>query len=188
MLNETFETVVTPMENQREELVAEVIEAYEAEAVYAEEYVSSSEDSPTAQYVSDWGYDDLELDDVLESIDDDECKEVARALANKIGEKECISLIRDHCSLITAGMRLENNEIFSMIVGEQDWQVSDELEEKFSLLTDSEKAEVARQVSSGYVSNNGMVYVGSEYDRWVFQLDTDLFMEAVANKHNIKAS
>ncbi len=178
-----------PEAEVRQDNIKSIIEAYNNEATWADEYYCTNEDSPLAEYVSDWGYgENVSYGDMVKAIDDEDCLEVIQKLESKLSQDEIMSLVLENCNVSTSDIYINNNEIYGCNVGECEHQPNDELLAQYAALTDNEKKQVQENVSEGYVSDSGWLYIGDDYTRWVSILDVDAFLDVIAETYGIKVA
>ena len=169
----------------REDLVKEIVEAYNAEGKHAEEYYLENEDNSMAEFARDWGYGEgLTYGEMVERIDEEEVIEVIGELEKVLESHQIMNLVQECCDVERTNEFIQHNEMYGVCIGEVEWQPSDDLEERFLELTDEEQ-ELVQNQAEYYVSTGacgGWLYVSMDYDRWVSVLDTDRFLEVAREK------
>jgi hypothetical protein len=156
-----------------------IVEQIDSIAKSAEEYATSAEGS-YADFVGSIGYGDGDID--LSRIDDDRVKEFLQSMS----EKEQMTWLKqnDSClSVESVGIHIVANEIFSVIVGEIEEQLPDDLTDELEKLTLAEACYVADEVDGCYLGNTSYIHVNCDYDRVVLVLDTDAAIEAIESEN-----
>jgi len=175
-----------------EDNVAEFVAAYNSEGEFASEY-ALSEDSSHAEFVSDWGYGEgVKFDELKKSehLSDEVLEAISQLETKGICEDDILNMVLNHCETILTGIYYCDGEVFSASVGEVDHQPSDELLDRYMVLSASEKEEVRNQADC-YINGgvcDGWIYTNHDYDRFVSILDEEAFLETVLAEHGIEVA
>lgn len=140
-----------------------------------------SEDSALAEFVSDLGYNECEY-----STDDltDEARELLSRLSKAQARKAVLEC--SHVELV--GMHVQDNEVFSGSLDEQEHQFDDDIAAELKALTAEEFEYVRKHVSETYISDRyrDLHYINHGFDRWVLILSEEK-LEAWIKKLSRKA-
>lgn len=148
---------------ERYALVQSILERIQSEEEWCTEYYKENEDNVVADYVSSLGYREG-MHEVEDRVNDMDIPQIMKDWINAQGEN-----IADYCSLELAGIYRVENEIYSMTIGEQEHEISEELKEELAKLTPEEVAAI--ELKTGLRGH--YIYVPFDYDRWVMVLDFD---------------
>lgn len=161
----------------RQRIVNKFIKDFQSEEKWAEEYATST-DSCLAEFCSDFGYGEGEVS--YNRLD----KEVAEAVKQYL-LTHTVSDLAKFCDVELGDIYYQDNEVYSVSIGEQDHQISDDLGARWGKLTEAEKDLVKSE--TGY-NDNGWFYTCHNYERFVLILDVDRFLEeAPKTKASVKA-
>ena len=83
-------------------------------------------------------------------------------------------------SLSLEGIFLACGEILGTIIGEIEWQISDELSAELEGLSAEDLKEVANE--AGVYLHGNCIYVDYNYDRWCLILDVEEFYKELKNE------
>lgn len=147
------------------------IESYEESA---RDWVLSDE-SPHAEFCQSFGYGEA-MDDVRRALKDcvsDESEVYAIDRALRCNDEQLKAVIEDCCALERVGIYIQHNEIFSVVVGEVEEQLPDEIIERLNVLSDEQRKaiECVAGIKGDYT------YINCDYDRFVMVLDMERLTE-----------
>lgn len=155
----------------RQRVVNKFIKDFKAEEESAEEY-ALNEDSCLGEFVASFGYGDGTVS--FEYASD----ELKQAIEEFLQFKPVRDLV-PFCSVEVCGMHYEDNAVFSATIGEQEHQLSDELDERFDKLSEAEREYVNGELYEKWkVGSSKFFYTSHEYDRFVLIIDEDKFLSS----------
>ncbi len=149
----------------RQKRVDQFIQDFEAECEFAESYVTS-EDSCLAEFVSDFGYGEGDVN--LDRLDDD-----IKPLVVEFLQSHSKKQLSEFCTIELVGVHYQDNEVFGAVIGEQEHQLSDELDGRFKKFNSLEREHIERMCCI----RGSWFYTSHDYDRFVLVLDVDRFTE-----------
>jgi hypothetical protein len=178
---------VTVVQQLDEDKLDELVQRIDKEAEWADDYECNNEDSSTAEYVASLGYGDADgelqsrLIDILEEdgdVDDGIIRALAEAMENA-SDRKTYDLIEAHSELRSVhGWHDVTGSVYSMSVGEREWELDYELVEELEKLSEKEW-EYVQKNTQAYMNCRSYVYVGSEYDRWHLIVDVESLVESL---------
>lgn len=149
-----------------------------------------SEESCVAEYTSSLGYGDgwHEVEDALKRgrLDDDISEGLTRLIAAKATKSEKIDAILEVSKLKLTGIYYNDNEIFSVTIGEIEQEIPDEFTARLETLNDDEFEYVRRKLeffihdrSTRQCINHA--YFNHDYDRFVLVVSREKLFEVLAS-------
>lgn len=172
------------MTDDQETKLREIIEMIESQSEWINDYYTSNEDNPVADYVAGIGYGGELMHMVVDSLEsikrdsrryerngDDRVIEVCDYLLAMINkdEKSAIDLLVANSTLECSGIHMNYWELCTMTIGEVSEEIIDELADKLTELSPIEVAYVERETGL----RDSHIYEPMDYERWVLILDYD---------------
>jgi len=143
----------------------------ETESYYNHE--RSCSDSPTAEYVGSFGYGEMhDLRARLIEIDDDDLLNWLEH-HSYLSDRELINILEPYCSTRSCGIYKVENALMQESMGELEYQLSDQLFDEYTALSDSDKKAVRDRVDC--YMNDDYCYINASYDCWALVLDVETF-------------
>ena len=160
----------------------------EIQSEEADEYVQQ-EDSIYAEYAADFGYGDGRID--LDAISPD-MQDTIKTIAKSMSRTELLAMLIECCELTyVPNMYTRDNELYSVIIGETEHQLSDEAWEQYQKCSGQQFGDLQRYAgiysSCKRTDSSGMFYGSHDYERWAMIFDGDRFDKwTLKNKPKIK--
>lgn len=102
-----------------------------------------------------------------------------------LDDRELVIALDSVTDIVVAGMRLLDNELFSLILGEQEIELDSELSRELEGLTDDERAYISRNLECYWDGSSRFVYTDMCDTRLVMQLDEELLAEFIASEATV---
>ena len=137
--------------------------------------ITDGEDTLYAEYLESYRYGEL---DIVEAIDRSRLPDSVKRFILKHKKPDAIKKhIEPYLSIGVTGIYICDEEIDSIIVGEVEEYIPEELTAQWKTLTHEEKAYVSRKVDA-YFPDDGdgqCIYIDHNYDRYVLLFDVDSY-------------
>jgi hypothetical protein len=132
------------------------------------------------EFCASFGYGEASKSEVLkavsESIKDLDEGEIVLARLKALDKKDLFSLLERHSIVETIGIYLTHDEIFSVSLGEIEFEIDEEARAEFEKLSAEEKETVRRGVDFYLDADGSLGYLDLNYNRMVMVLDADGLM------------
>lgn len=159
------------MINEKRKSELDALAAQIDEIAQSTDELLETEESMHADYCQSFGYGDGEPD--LRDLTDEIAPKV-KALKKATG-KDFKSELASVCNLEFTGIYTRSNEVYSVIIGEYEDQLPEEIAAQARAMSDEEKEYLRCQISNaclGY-SCPDCIYINKDYDRWALVVDED---------------
>ncbi len=163
-----------------------IVELIDAQIEATTDYYLHNTDNPVADYVA-WGWKEGDLDDCMKQLTDclsadfsNDYDAIMDALRTKGDIKQQLDYVfYYHCNPERLGIERNDNDLYSMSIGEIEDQLSDDIVAIMATLTDIERDYVECK-ADGYVKGD-YVYIDLNYNRWAMLVDADGLVSALLN-------
>lgn len=137
--------------------------------------ITDGEDLRYAEYLESYRYGELDIIDAIKRsrLPDD----VKNSILKHKKPDSIKKHIEPYLSIDVVGLRICNEEIDSLTVGEVEEQLPEELTAQWETLTHEEKTYVSRKVDAYFPDdgNGQFVYIDHNYDRYVLLFDVESY-------------
>ena len=148
-----------------------------------EEESALSIEGSHGEFCASFGYGETSKSDVLkavyDSIKDLDESEVVLAQLKALDKKDLFDLLERHSTIETTGIYIQHDEIFSVSLGEIEFEIDEESRAEFEKLSPEEKETVRRGVDFYLDADGSLGYLDLSYNRMVMILDADGLMEEI---------
>jgi hypothetical protein len=172
------------------EKIDKLVERLNAEMEWTDDYHTTNEDNPTADYVASIGFGEMmhQVEDALKrsalqhELEPDEfyyLKSLVNSYhPNKAGSKDIVNKIIEITNLSFEASYYANDlELCSLNLGEIEHQVDDALADEINTLSDEEYTYFERKIDCSYLKRTKCLYTDHSYSRWYLELNIDLLRE-----------
>ena len=186
--------------NDQEKKIEALVDRMRSEVEFVDDYYTSNEENPIADYVASVGYGgDLmhqvedaifharyKLEDQLEPDEVDYLKALVKGYhPNNPNAREIVNAIIEITNLCFEPSYWVNDlELCSMTLGEIEHQLDDSLVDDLKQLSDEEMDQFVDDANSyaSYDKGSNYIYVDHSYSRWYLELDVDKLRDLMKSK------
>lgn len=186
--------------NDQEKKIEALVDWMRSEVEFVDDYYTSNEENPTADYVASVGHNGelmhkvedaifnarYKLEDQLEPDEVDYLKALVKGYHhNNPKARDIVNAIIDITNLCFEPSYWVNDlELCSMQLGKIEHQLDDELYTELEALNEDEFKEFCDQVRSyvHYDKLDRYIYVDHSYSRWYLELDVDKLRDLMKSK------
>ena len=175
--------------NEQKKKIEALVDRMRSEVEWCDEYYTSNEDNPHADYVASVGYggelmheveDALKRHNFKRQLEEDEYMYIEALVngyhPNKHNARAIVNKIIDITNLCFEPSYWANDlELCSMSLGEIEHQLDDDLFNELEALSDDEMEQFIRDVRSYvyYEKGSRFIHVDHGYSRWYLELNVD---------------